>query len=96
MTRYIEDNPGQLKAYLKLVDVEQTDHYDNIPLIKIEPDMDIIIEKKRAALMMHQTQADASFFGIKRLEKFPVEYYIMPYSSSDLAEMPQEGFPVIF
>ncbi len=97
VTRYIENNPGQLKAYLKLVDVEQTDQYDNIPLIKIEPDGENnIIEKKRSALMLHQTQADASFFGIKRLEKFPVEYYIMPYSSSDLAEMPQEGFPVIF
>ena len=84
--RYIEDNPGQLKAYLKLVDVEQTDQYSNMALIKIDAQGNKnFIDKKRSALLMHQTQADSSFFGIKRLAEFPVEYYYMPYSSADLA-----------
>ncbi|MCF6334405.1 MAG: PIG-L family deacetylase [Spirochaetales bacterium] len=94
---YIENNPGELKAYLKLVDVEQTDYYNDIPLIKINSEGDkSFLEKKRTALMMHQTQADASFFGIKRLKKFPVEYYVMPYFSSDLAGTDQEGLPPLF
>ena len=79
---YKDKNPESLDAYLKLVDVQQIGEYSNLPLLKITAGED---EKYRdlkyAALMMHQTQADASFFGIKRLESYPVEYYLVKYRS---------------
>jgi len=79
---YRQRNPGKLKAYLKLVDVQQTEKYAGTLLLDIdargEPKY---TEIKRKALMMHQTQADASYYGIKRLEDFPVEYYKIQYCS---------------
>ena len=35
---------------------------------------------------MHQTQADASYFGIKRLDEFPFESYLIEYNSSDAGD----------
>ncbi|MDA3940301.1 MAG: PIG-L family deacetylase [Spirochaetia bacterium] len=79
---YMERNPGSLEAYLKLVDVEQLGAYPDVPLLEIDAVEDRKYrDLKYAALMMHQTQADASYFGIKRLEKYPVEYYIVNYRS---------------
>ncbi|MCK5671970.1 MAG: PIG-L family deacetylase [Spirochaetales bacterium] len=79
---YKEKNPDSLDVYLKLVDVQQIKAYSTVPLLKITAGEE---EKYRvlkyAALMMHQTQADASYFGIKRLENFPVEYYLVNYRS---------------
>ena len=84
---YIQDNPYQLKAYLKLVDVQQAEEYPGISLLIIDPDMDNrYLEKKRTALMMHQTQADASYYGIKRLDEFPFEHYLIEYRFGDTIE----------
>jgi LmbE family N-acetylglucosaminyl deacetylase len=78
---YKKRNPEVLKAYLKLVDVQQTEAYEGISLLYIDAANEAkYLEQKRMALMMHQTQADASYYGIKRLEKFPVEYYKLEYS----------------
>ncbi|MCD6396377.1 MAG: PIG-L family deacetylase, partial [Spirochaetaceae bacterium] len=80
---YIERNPGKLRSYLKLVDVQQLAAYGGIPLLDIDASENGNLKDiKRRALMMHQTQADASYFGIKRLEEFPLEYYIMQYNSN--------------
>lgn len=76
---------NKLKAYLKLVDVQQTAVYEGIPLLSIDTRGDNRRkEQKYSALMMHQTQADASYYGIKRLEAFPVEYYMVQYSSETM------------
>jgi len=84
---YTERNPDSLKAYLKLVDVEQLEAYSEFSLRSIGAgDEKKYQDLKYAALMMHQTQADASYFGIKRLEKFPVEYYMVQYCSDDPVE----------
>ena len=81
---YIERNPDKLRSYLKLVDVQQLAAYGDIPLLDIDASENGILKDiKRRALMMHQTQADASYFGIKRLQKFPLEYYIMVYNSNN-------------
>ena len=81
---YITKNPGQLKVYLKLVDVQQSEAYPGMAFLKIDTDMDNrYLDIKRAALMMHQTQADASYFGIKRLEDFPFEHYLIEYRSDE-------------
>jgi len=81
---YIQENPEQLKAYLKLVDVQQTEAYPGVSLLRINPDMDNrYLDLKRTALMMHQTQADASYYGIKRLKDFPYEHYLIDYSLGD-------------
>ncbi len=81
---YIERNPGKLKSYLKLVDVQQLAAYGGIPLLDIDASKNGTLKDiKRRALMMHQTQADASYFGIKRLQKFPLEYYIIVYNSNN-------------
>jgi len=80
---YIERNPGKLRSYLKLVDVQQLAAYGGIPLLDIDASENgTLRDIKRRALMMHQTQADASYFGIKRLEEFPLEYYLMYYNSN--------------
>ncbi|MEA1912079.1 MAG: PIG-L family deacetylase, partial [Spirochaetota bacterium] len=79
---YRKRDPGKLKAYLKLVDVQQIEAYNGISLVGIDAsENNKYKEIKRAALMMHQTQADASYFGIKRLKHFPVEYYMVRYGS---------------
>lgn len=84
---YIQKNPEQLKVYLKLVDVQQSDAYPGISFLRIDTDMDnSYFDVKRAALMMHQTQADASYFGLKRLEDFPFEHYLVEYRSGDTVE----------
>ncbi len=81
---YMERNPGKLGVYLKLVDVQQTGAYGGLPLMDIDASRNSKIkEVKQRALMMHQTQADASYFGIKRLADFPFEYYIMVYNSNN-------------
>ncbi len=79
---YRKRDPGKLKAYLKLVDVQQIEAYNGITLLNIDASGDNKCKEiKRAALMMHQTQADASYYGIKRLEDFPFEYYMIQYGS---------------
>ena len=79
---YRKRDPGKLKAYLKLVDVQQIEAYNGIRLLNIDASEDNKYKEiKRAALMMHQTQADASYYGIKRLEDFPLEYYMIQYGS---------------
>ena len=65
---YIQKNPEQLKVYLKLVDVQQSEAYPDRSFLRITPDMDNrYLDLKRAALMMHETQADASYYGINDL-----------------------------
>ena len=87
VTKYIERNPGKLRSYLKLVDVQQLAAYGGIPLLDIDAsENDTLKDIKRRALMMHQTQADASYFGIKRLEKFPLEYYLVQFCSENPIE----------
>lgn len=79
---YKDRNPDSLDAYLKLVDVQQIDAYSDSPLVQLSAgEGEKYNELKYTALMMHQTQADASYFGIKRLENFPVEYYLVNYRS---------------
>jgi LmbE family N-acetylglucosaminyl deacetylase len=85
VSAYNNKNPGLLKAYLKLVDVQQTAAYEGIPLLYIDDKGDNNYkEQKRLALMQHQTQADASYFGIRRLDDYPIEYYIIHYRSEFL------------
>ena len=89
---YKENYPGLLKVYLKLIDVEQTDLYSGLPQLRLEKgENSSFFESKRNALLMHQTQADASFYGIKRLEKFPFEHYLVEYNSMD-SEDPDIAF----
>lgn len=79
---YRERNSDRLKAYLQLIDVQQIGAYPDVTLLEIDSREDKKYkELKYTALMMHQTQADASYFGIKRLEEFPVEYYMVRYCS---------------
>ena len=81
---YMERNPGKLRSYLKLVDVQQMEAYGGIPLLDIDASKNATLKDiKQRALMMHQTQADASYFGLKRLKDFPLEYYIMVYNSNN-------------
>lgn len=92
---FIRKNPDQLKAYLKLVDIQQAKAYSGISLLRIDADMDSrYFNLKRTALMMHQTQADASYYGIKRLENFPFEHYLVEYRSgdSDIALLDSNSF----
>ncbi len=79
---YRDRNPDSLDAYLKLVDVQQIDAYPDSPILEITAgEGEKYKELKYTALMMHQTQADASYFGIKRLDDFPVEYYLVNFRS---------------
>jgi len=79
---YREKNPDKLDAYLKLIDVKQLEAYPDVSLLEINAGEEKKYrDLKYAALMMHQTQADASYFGIKRLNDFPVEYYMVQYCS---------------
>jgi LmbE family N-acetylglucosaminyl deacetylase len=81
---YIQKNPEQLKVYLKLVDVQQSDAYPGMSFLRIDTDMDnSYFDVKRAALMMHQSQADSSYYGLKRLADFPFEHYLVEYRSGD-------------
>jgi len=81
VTDYQNKHPGRIKAYLKLVDVQQTQAYPDkiLMTIKVVNEGSDIIAKKYKALSQYQTQADASYYGIKRLKKFPVEYYFFQY-----------------
>ncbi len=81
VTLYRQKNPGKLQAYLKLVDVQQAEAYPEKHLRTIgfsEGNSDIV-RKKRNALLQYETQADASYYGIKRLKNFPFEYYFIQY-----------------
>ncbi len=82
---YQENNPGKLRAYLKLVDVQQTGVYTDMILLSVGLDssMPYITKKKQAALLQYQTQADASYYGIKRLKNFPGEYYFVKYQKGE-------------
>ncbi|MCK5153484.1 MAG: PIG-L family deacetylase [Spirochaetales bacterium] len=82
VSKYKEKHPGMLDAYLQLIDVQQISEYPNVPFLEIDAGKEKKYKDiKYAALMMHQTQADASYFGIKRLNDFPMEYYMVQYCS---------------
>lgn len=84
---YKSRNPDSLEAYLQLVDVEQLAAYPEVPFWEIDAgEGKKYRDFKFRALMMHQTQADASYFGIKRLDNFPMEYYMVQYSSESLSD----------
>ncbi len=91
--KYIRENPGRLKAYLKLIDVQQTDAYDGFGIMTAEAsgDKEIFVKKKRDALLQYETQADASYYGVKRLENFPFEYYFAAYKpkTTKIALLPE-------
>ncbi len=78
---YRQKHPGKLQAYLKLVDVQQTQAYPHKHLrtIGFTDGASDIVKKKGNALMQYETQADACYYGIKRLKKFPFEYYFIQY-----------------
>ena len=78
---YLNKYPGKLKAYLKLVDPGQLKAYSGIPILSVKAEGASFgaILKKKAALSQYQTQADACYYGIKRLKEFPVEYYFFQY-----------------
>lgn len=84
VSAYREKNPGVLDAYLKLVDPQQRDAYPDKELLAVKAEgasFGIFLIKK-AALSRYQTQADACYYGIKRLKQFPVEYYFFRYRKS--------------
>lgn len=52
---------------------------------------EIFVKKKKDALLQYETQADASYYGVKRLEKFPFEYYFAAYKpkTTKIALLPE-------
>lgn len=84
VSAYRKKNPGVLDAYVKLVDAQQKDAYPDKELlaVKAEGASFGIYFIKKAALSRYQTQADACYYGIKRLKQFPVEYYFFSYRKS--------------
>ncbi len=84
VTAYRKEHPGKLQAYLKLVDVQQAKAYPHTKLRTIgrSPDVTDIVHKKKIALLQYETQADACYYGIKRLENFPFEYYFIVFQKS--------------
>ena len=84
VSEYQTKSPGVLSAYLKLVDPQQRDAYPGRELLSVKAEGasfgNFLI--KKAALSRYQTQADACYYGIKRLKQFPVEYYFFQYRKS--------------
>jgi len=83
---YILSHPGRLRAYLKLIDVQQLDAYPGVKIIRADSrgDNGKYLARKKSALLKYQTQADACYYGVKRLEKYPYEYYFAVYETKDI------------
>ncbi len=83
---YILSNPGRLHAYLKLIDVQQLDAYPGVKIIRADSrgDNGEYLARKKSALLKYQTQADACYYGVKRLDKYPYEYYFAAYEAKDI------------
>jgi len=62
-------------ARLFCVDPRQREVYADLVAIPRQA----VLDQQRRALMAHQTQADASWFGVKMVESYPFEYYGVEY-----------------
>lgn len=63
------------EAHLVSVDPRHKDAYTGLIAFPRQQ----VMERQRQALLAHETQADASYFGVRIIEKYREEYYLIQY-----------------
>lgn len=63
------------EAHLVSIDPRQKDAYNSLIAFPRKR----VLERQRQALLSHATQADATYFGVKIIETYSEEYYLIQY-----------------